>query len=516
MGGWADATLALANSASLLLLAALAHSGLIGLARRHPPLGSAPLRGLFFGAVAVLCMLTPLVVAPGLLLDLRVVPVALAGPFGGVIAGLVAVLPPIAYRAWLGGPGMAIGIAAILVAAAAGIGAARLAAGDWRRAMRPAVLEPRMGWVPLLALALLLPPGSFALMLAGSVPWTAPAGVAVTLVLPGAVIALGGLLLLDGQRRRLERRLAEGEHDLAVLLAKAPGVFFRYRLDAAGRVACPLVGGRTAELLGLPAADAAERLFDQLDADDRRSLLGALQRARRDGAAASLDVRFLPASGGPKWLHVEALPTASGAGAGCGFVTDVTERKRSELALLETRDRLARLARTDELTGIPNRRALDERLAASWREAAREGKPLSLALADVDHFKQYNDKLGHGAGDACLAAVARTMAGAARRPGDMAARHGGEEFALLMPATPEPGAMALAELVRALVEALPHPDAPGGKVTVSLGFATARPRPAEDPARGIAALLADADASLYAAKAAGRNRVCAAPARVMA
>lgn len=166
---------------------------------------------------------------------------------------------------------------------------------------------------------------------------------------------------------------------------------------------------------------------------------------------------------------------------------------------------LTRLALTDPLTGIANRRALDQRLAAEWQRAAREATPLSLLFIDVDHFKLFNDAYGHATGDEVLGLVAERITSATRRATDFVARYGGEEFVVILPGTPADGAAKIAEKVRRRVEAMQieHPEAPFGRVTVSVGAATCPP-----PAGGSSAkLLGAADQQAYEAKAAGRNRV---------
>lgn len=166
---------------------------------------------------------------------------------------------------------------------------------------------------------------------------------------------------------------------------------------------------------------------------------------------------------------------------------------------------LKKLSRLDGLTGIANRRLFDETLKQEWARCAREGKELSVVMIDVDHFKQYNDHLGHIAGDAALVAVAGALAHSVWRPGDLPARYGGEEFALLLPQTGKEGALSIAERVRDAVRELklPHPHSSAGEiVTVSLGVASALP-----PEGTAAKLLTRADDALYLAKEAGRNRV---------
>jgi diguanylate cyclase (GGDEF)-like protein len=164
---------------------------------------------------------------------------------------------------------------------------------------------------------------------------------------------------------------------------------------------------------------------------------------------------------------------------------------------------LALASRRDGLTGLPNRRAFDEELAREVARAARSGAPLALVVLDVDRFKAVNDGHGHPAGDAVLREVA-ARAAAAIRQGDLAARLGGEEFALLLPGADLSGAAELAERVRAAVAGAPVPAAGQSiAVTVSLGCAALAPGEAPE------ALLGRADARLYEAKRTGRDRVVA-------
>ena len=166
---------------------------------------------------------------------------------------------------------------------------------------------------------------------------------------------------------------------------------------------------------------------------------------------------------------------------------------------------LAEMATRDALTGLFNRRHLDLRLAESLREAQAAGRPLALLLLDLDHFKAVNDDFGHAAGDAALRTVAAALSSRLRRGGDVLARYGGEEFAVVLPDADTAAAAALAERLRQAVAeaAVPAPIA-GRGLTVSIGVAV-------DPGGGVSAeasgLLRRADAALYAAKRAGRNRV---------
>jgi len=177
----------------------------------------------------------------------------------------------------------------------------------------------------------------------------------------------------------------------------------------------------------------------------------------------------------------------------------VRARVRTQLTLKRQADLLRELAFIDGLTGVHNRRHFDERFLAETRRAQRSRSPLAVVLADVDHFKRYNDALGHLAGDDCLRRVAAALRSCLRRPTDLLARYGGEEFVSLLPDTDLAGAIGVAQLmedsVRAL--ALPHPGIEGS-VTISLGVA------AGGQTQG---LVEAADKALYLAKAAGRGRV---------
>jgi diguanylate cyclase (GGDEF)-like protein len=172
----------------------------------------------------------------------------------------------------------------------------------------------------------------------------------------------------------------------------------------------------------------------------------------------------------------------------------------------EANRKLQRLSMIDGLTGIANRRCFDQQLAEDWRRLAAAGRPLALVLLDADCFKPLNDALGHLHGDECLRELARLCEQAAASPGDLAARFGGEELALLLPGRELPEALALAEELRKRVEAaaMAHPDSTvADHVTISIGVAIARPAADSEPE----SLIEAADRALYEAKASGRNCV---------
>ncbi len=170
--------------------------------------------------------------------------------------------------------------------------------------------------------------------------------------------------------------------------------------------------------------------------------------------------------------------------------------------------RLAQTALQDGLTGIHNRRRLDEHLQRVWAQCVRERRPIALLLADIDHFKPYNDRYGHQAGDEALKAVAATLARFARRPLDLAARYGGEEFALILfDAKREHAERIGADLMEAVRQlGIQHADSDAAPVlTISLGIASVTPA----ARRSWAGLIQLADQALYAAKDGGRNRAVA-------
>lgn len=177
-------------------------------------------------------------------------------------------------------------------------------------------------------------------------------------------------------------------------------------------------------------------------------------------------------------------------------------------ALEASRAQLHALSRQDALTGVPNRRGFDEMAQMRWRAHQRPDDALAVLLVDVDHFKAYNDHLGHPAGDQCLRLVAQALQSALDTPDAALARWGGEEFIVLLSHTDEVRARAVAERLCVAVRALAlRHEAPGAGrvVTISVGGALARP--ALDR-RQLPSVVGQADAALYEAKRGGRDRVC--------
>jgi diguanylate cyclase (GGDEF)-like protein len=186
--------------------------------------------------------------------------------------------------------------------------------------------------------------------------------------------------------------------------------------------------------------------------------------------------------------------------------TVVMARVALHLQVVRQRRMLERLANIDGLTELANRRRFDEVYDLEWQRARQSGQPLSLALLDIDCFKQFNDRYGHPAGDRALRSVARATDAAMHRPGELAARYGGEELLLLMPDTDAQAAHAVAEALREAIAGLAIPHEASNfapMLTVSMGGATLDPAGTEQQFE----LFEAADAQLYRAKQAGRNQV---------
>ena len=228
------------------------------------------------------------------------------------------------------------------------------------------------------------------------------------------------------------------------------------------------------------------------------------------------EARIKSKDGSCKWILINWRPVISDKKEFKGFrtsIVDITEKKKAEFAATELAQQLKkekevaeRNSLTDGMTGLANRRYLDEQIMLEYFRMKRTGEKLSIIMLDVDFFKLYNDAYGHLQGDECLKMVAKVLKTTIKRATDIAARYGGEEFVVLLPDTDEIGATKVAETLRANVEAMKmeHKDSKiSDVVTVSIGVATFDKHSLVAPEN----LVQKADEALYEAKNSGRNKV---------
>jgi diguanylate cyclase (GGDEF)-like protein/PAS domain S-box-containing protein len=318
------------------------------------------------------------------------------------------------------------------------------------------------------------------------------------------LIAVMGLYLvrqlLRGQR--MATALAAKEANFRLLAEGSSDMVTRIGLDERVSYVSPssirIVGWRPDQLVGTPALAGV----NPLDLPRVQETVATLKRGEAEEARIAYRSRHREK---PEiWLESTLRVTRKVSGEIDGVVAisrDMTQQKDLE-------GKLAILAIEDGLTGLANRRRFDERLLEEWGRAYRERTCLALLMIDLDHFKAYNDKYGHLAGDECLRLVARVLAAEAQRTTDLAARYGGEEFVMLLPNTDAAGCARIGERIRwALQEAcMPHAlNLPSGLVTASIGGAICRP--GTERSAGHVSLVEAADRALYTAKDGGRDRL---------
>lgn len=327
----------------------------------------------------------------------------------------------------------------------------------------------------------------------------------ISLMLATGVALIGWKLVRQGNRvRRAERHyrlLADNSGDAIMCIG----------LDGRRLYVSPafttLTGWRVEEVMQMSWGELVH-------ADDQEASREMAARLRAGETSLSSTFRYRCKSGDTLWVEARLSLVPATDDDQAQYVVnirDVSERKRVEEQLAVSNRELELQARTDGLTGIANRRRFDEALDEEWRRGARSETPLSVLMIDVDRFKLFNDRYGHGAGDVCLAQVAKTILNCVHRPGDLVARYGGEEISVVLPATSMTGALEIAETIRTAVQGLQiihQGNAPTGVVTVSMGVATRFPRFDDgEKAGGALELTALADAALYQAKRTGRNKV---------
>ena len=290
------------------------------------------------------------------------------------------------------------------------------------------------------------------------------------------------------------RSLAEASRDIIVLA----------ELNGNRKYVSPAI----TEMLGWEQDDLIGQYYGHLAHPDDAPKIGEVLQEMRDGNKTNpLAYRCRKRDGTYLWLESTGrLLRNEENGEAHGFVhvlRDISDRKAAEEQMQQAYETVEKLALLDGLTGVANRRLLDQTLAREWISSKRDGSMLSVVLIDVDLFKSYNDFYGHLEGDECLRQVATRLQSVLRRPLDLLARYGGEEFVAVLPNTPEEGAEAIGEQMRRAVEQclFPHSQSPYGIVTVSLGCATQVP----SESSSVSQLLKLADTALYQAKT-GRTK----------
>ncbi|TDB04372.1 sensor domain-containing diguanylate cyclase [Halomonas marinisediminis] len=298
------------------------------------------------------------------------------------------------------------------------------------------------------------------------------------------------------QRAFYDRQLLERLEGTA---SRVPGVLFRLRQDSDGRLEFLYFSAALRVQFGLipeQCLDDPESLLGRLPVDDRQRLETSLAQSTVSLKPWQLEFRItLPH--GERWVEARATPQVRGDGDVMwdGLLIDIDERKQVE-------HRVQRLVATDMLTGALNRRAFFEQGEAALARVARHGETLSLAMLDIDHFKNLNDTYGHGLGDLALQAFATTCR-ESLRPYDLFARIGGEEFAVVLVDSQPKEAWNMLERVRQAVAAIAlETESETVRFTVSVGLAVF------GGDTSLESGLAQADRALYRAKRAGRNRIC--------
>jgi diguanylate cyclase (GGDEF)-like protein/PAS domain S-box-containing protein len=336
-------------------------------------------------------------------------------------------------------------------------------------------------------------------------PWRKDAAVRTMFVIALLLIiaVIGGFFVRQLQaRQRMAAELEAKEADFRLLAEESSDMVTRIGMDERIHYVSPssirVVGWPPEQLVGTPALAGV----NAEDLPRVTAMVAALKRG--DEKDARILYRSRHREKAEVWIESTMRVTKE---HGTGEINGVVAISRDMTEHKELEQKLASLATLDGLTGIANRRHFDEHLEREWARARRDGTALSLLLVDVDHFKKYNDRYGHQAGDACLKSIAQSLAAQARRPADVAARYGGEEFVLLLPDTDRAGCELIGSKIRdsLAVLGIDHElNLPSKKVTVSIGGAIAS---FQDAKASSSSLVEAADRALYAAKEEGRDRL---------
>lgn len=315
----------------------------------------------------------------------------------------------------------------------------------------------------------------------------------------GELIGFLGISTDITERKRVQQALEERDRLLEKLSARVPGAIYQYQLMPDGSSRFPYVSAGIHDLVEMNAPEVrqdGERVFQRVHPEDLERVQGSILASAQTLETWREDFRVLLPQKGVRWLRGESVPERMPDGSVLwhGYISDITGHKLVE-------QELRTLSITDALTGVYNRRHFQERLEVEIARAQRSEGPLSVLMFDIDHFKQVNDRFGHEAGDRVLKAICQRVGERLRRI-DVFCRLGGEEFIVICPNTGESQVQVLADALWNTLskEALPEV----GVVTASFGLAGWREGELADD------LLRRVDEAVYAAKQAGRNRVCVA------
>jgi diguanylate cyclase (GGDEF)-like protein/PAS domain S-box-containing protein len=334
---------------------------------------------------------------------------------------------------------------------------------------------------------------------------------ALQVFLLSTLITLYSVSVVIEHRRVAEKKLREMADVYRLVTDNSRDVIiiadFKGNRSYVSAAANGLGGWRLEELLKLKS-------LDLIHPEDRASAEAAVRAMAKGGDGSVIECRVRRKDGEYLWTEASLRTIRNpltGAPVGIlNMVRDISRRKLAEEKLQAAYRAMENMAVMDALTGLANRRRFDEYMATEWKRALRENKPLSVVLMDVDWFKHYNDTYGHLRGDRCLKTIADALRQVVERPGDLVARFGGEEFAVILPDTAAEGARTVADALFEAVRSrrLAHRESALGFVTISAGVATCIPQEGDPPF----SLVDEADRALYSAKRLGRSRVCVAPA----
>ncbi|KAA9021778.1 GGDEF domain-containing protein [Niallia endozanthoxylica] len=270
-----------------------------------------------------------------------------------------------------------------------------------------------------------------------------------------------------------------------------------------------IANSKLQEMLGYSEEELGKMTLNEFsesdDAKKNMELLSDLLAGKIE--SYQLNKRYIRKDGQIVWGEVTStlFPIEDPSFYVIGMVTDITKRMQAEQELRKAYQEMKHFSNRDGLTNIANRRYFDQYLNSEWERAKESSKPLSLIIVDIDFYKKYNDTYGHLAGDNCLKQIAKVLEGTIENSIGLAARFGGEEFAIVLPETTQQKAEVIANKVHSAILALqiPHKSSPISPiVTVSIGISTMIPTIFSKPDE----LFLKTDKALYAAKQKGRNR----------